>query len=38
MYIVNGLVGVHGGTLEIGDAPGGGARITVLWPSPTPTR
>lgn len=32
MYIVNGLVEAHGGRLEIGDAPGGGARITVDWP------
>lgn len=36
MYIVNGLVTVHGGTLEIGSAPGGGARITVLWPCTDP--
>jgi signal transduction histidine kinase len=36
MYIVNGLVTVHGGSLEIGTAPGGGARITVLWPSTDP--
>ncbi|MGI9156180.1 MAG: sensor histidine kinase, partial [Marmoricola sp.] len=36
MYIVNGLVTVHGGTLEIGSAPGGGARITVLWPTTDP--
>jgi signal transduction histidine kinase len=36
MYIVNGLVTVHGGTLEISTAPGGGARITVLWPSRDP--
>jgi signal transduction histidine kinase len=36
MYIVNGLVTVHGGTLEISSAPGGGARITVLWPSTDP--
>lgn len=35
MYIVNGLVEVHHGTLEIGDAPGGGARITVHWPLAT---
>ena len=32
MYIVNGLVRVHGGALTIGDAPGGGARIVVDWP------
>ncbi|HEX4190063.1 MAG TPA: ATP-binding protein [Marmoricola sp.] len=33
MYIVNGLIRVHGGELQIGDAPGGGARIVVDWPS-----
>ncbi|HET6152445.1 MAG TPA: PAS domain-containing sensor histidine kinase [Marmoricola sp.] len=33
MYIVNGLIRVHGGELRIGDAPGGGARIVVDWPS-----
>jgi signal transduction histidine kinase len=33
MYIVNGLVRVHGGELEIDDAPGGGARIIVRWPT-----
>jgi signal transduction histidine kinase len=32
LYIVHGLVGAHGGTVEILDAPGGGARIRVLWP------
>jgi phenylalanyl-tRNA synthetase alpha chain len=32
MYIVNGLVRVHGGELTISDAPGGGARIVVDWP------
>ena len=37
MYIVNGLVRVHGGELTIGDAPGGGARITVDWPAADPT-
>jgi signal transduction histidine kinase len=36
MYIVNGLVRVHGGELRITDAPGGGARITVDWPSGDP--
>lgn len=36
MYLVNGLVRAHGGTLEIGDAPGGGARITVRWPQQQP--
>ena len=33
MYIVNGLVRVHGGELTILDAPGGGARIVVDWPA-----
>jgi signal transduction histidine kinase len=33
MYIVNGLVRVHGGELTIMDAPGGGARIVVDWPA-----
>ncbi len=32
MYIVHGLVTAHGGTVEITDAPGGGARITITWP------
>jgi signal transduction histidine kinase len=32
MYIVHGLVTAHGGSVQIGDAPGGGARVTVLWP------
>jgi signal transduction histidine kinase len=36
MYIVNGLVRVHGGELTILDAPGGGARIVVDWPSSDP--
>jgi signal transduction histidine kinase len=33
MYIVNGLVRIHGGQLTILDAPGGGARIVVDWPA-----
>lgn len=33
MYIVNGLVRVHGGTIEIGSTPAGGARLDVRWPS-----
>ena len=33
MYIVNGLVRVHGGTVEIGDSEAGGARLEVRWPS-----
>jgi signal transduction histidine kinase len=36
MYIVNGLVRVHGGELTILDAPGGGARIVVDWPDTDP--
>jgi signal transduction histidine kinase len=36
MYIVNGLVRVHGGELAILDAPGGGARIVVDWPAGDP--
>ena len=32
MYIVNGLVRAHGGTVEIGESPAGGARISVTWP------
>jgi signal transduction histidine kinase len=33
MYIVHGLVAAHGGSVEIDDAPGGGARVSILWPS-----
>lgn len=33
MYLVNGLVRAHGGHVEIGDAAGGGARVSVLWPA-----
>jgi signal transduction histidine kinase len=36
MYIVHGLVSAHGGTVEISDAPGGGARITISWPEQDP--
>ncbi|HEX7738882.1 MAG TPA: ATP-binding protein, partial [Marmoricola sp.] len=32
MYIVNGLTRAHGGSVSIGDADGGGARIEVRWP------
>jgi signal transduction histidine kinase len=32
MYIIHGLVGAHGGSVEIDDAPSGGARVSVLWP------
>ena len=33
LYLVGGLTKVHGGTVTIDDAPGGGARIVVAWPS-----
>ena len=33
LYLVGGLVKAHGGTVTIDDAPGGGARIAVTWPS-----
>ncbi len=33
LYIVGGLTKAHGGTVTIGDAPGGGARIVVTWPA-----
>ncbi|MEZ5095375.1 MAG: ATP-binding protein [Nocardioides sp.] len=36
MYIVNGLARAHGGWVQISDAPAGGARIEVAWPSPGP--
>ena len=33
MYIVGGLTRAHGGWVTIDDAPGGGARVIVDWPS-----
>ncbi len=33
MYIVGGLSRAHGGWVTIEDAPGGGARVMVDWPS-----
>jgi signal transduction histidine kinase len=33
LYLVNGLVKAHGGTVSIDDAPGGGARIAVHLPT-----
>jgi signal transduction histidine kinase len=33
MYIVNGLVRVHGGEVRITDADTGGARLEIRWPS-----
>ncbi|MFN8195147.1 MAG: ATP-binding protein [Nocardioidaceae bacterium] len=35
MYIVHGLARAHGGSVEIDDAPGGGARVKVTWPLAT---
>lgn len=32
LYIVNGLVRAHGGTVAIADAPGGGAVLSCTWP------
>jgi signal transduction histidine kinase len=32
LYLVNGLVRAHGGTVTIGDAPSGGARFVMTWP------
>jgi signal transduction histidine kinase len=33
MYIIHGLVTAHGGHVEIADAPSGGARVSITWPS-----
>jgi signal transduction histidine kinase len=33
MYLVNGLVRAHGGSVVIGDAAGGGARVELTWPA-----
>jgi signal transduction histidine kinase len=33
MYLVNGLVRAHGGSVAIGDAPDGGARVELTWPT-----
>ena len=33
MYIVNGLVRVHGGEVLIGDSDSGGGRLEIRWPS-----
>ena len=33
MYIVNGLVRVHGGEVLISDSETGGARLEIRWPS-----
>lgn len=36
LYIVGGLTRAHGGVVTIGEAPGGGARLTVTWPYDRP--
>jgi signal transduction histidine kinase len=33
MYVIHGLTTAHGGTVDIDTSPGGGARITIRWPS-----
>ena len=33
MYLVNGLTRAHGGSIVLGDAESGGARVVVEWPS-----
>ena len=33
MYIVGGLARAHGGYVTITEAPGGGARVIVDWPT-----
>jgi len=37
LYLVHGLVEAHGGTVTIGDAETGGARITVVLPGAPPS-
>lgn len=36
LYIVRGLVEAHGGTIEVGRAPSGGARFRFVLPAATP--
>ncbi len=36
LYIVRGLVEAHGGSIEIGSAPGGGARFRFVLPAAAP--
>jgi signal transduction histidine kinase len=33
MYLVNGLTRAHGGSITLGDADDGGARVVVEWPA-----
>lgn len=36
MYLVQGLVQAHGASVELGDRPGGGTRVSVVWPAAPP--
>jgi signal transduction histidine kinase len=36
LHIVKGLVGAHSGTVEVDEAPGGGARFRVVFPAGVP--
>jgi signal transduction histidine kinase len=36
LYIVRGLVEAHGGQIEVGSGPGGGARFRFVLPAATP--
>jgi len=36
LYIVRGLVEAHGGQIEVGRGPGGGARFRFVLPAATP--
>ena len=33
MYLVNGLTRAHGGSITLGDAESGGARVVIEWPA-----
>jgi signal transduction histidine kinase len=33
LYLVQGLTRAHGGSVTLGDADGGGARVTIDWPA-----
>ncbi len=35
LYLVNGLTRAHGGSVTLGDADGGGARVRIDWPAAT---
>jgi signal transduction histidine kinase len=36
LYIVKGIVEAHGGTIDVDEAPGGGARFRVVLPAGRP--